>query len=137
MAGLAQAAAGLCPSEHCLDPLADSLRDTLPRMAHSTPIDGRASAGVVLGHLRGDVPLAQERDEGCGVAVLVDAQGDAMAPLSLICVQTMAMARLMWQCASPYENSASIYAYTEVSRNSPHERFAPLGTLSKRNSRMG
>ena len=66
MACLAHGAAGLGPSEHLLDPLADFLREAVAGMARRAPVDGRAPVGVVLRDMRGDFVLAQGRDEGGG-----------------------------------------------------------------------
>ena len=79
MAGLSHGAAGLRPSEHLLDPLADFLGEAVAGMACRAPVDGGAPVGVVLGYVRGDLHLAQRRDEGGGVVVLVRAQCNPVA----------------------------------------------------------
>jgi hypothetical protein len=45
------------------------------------PFDGRTPIGVVLGHVRSDVHLAQRCDEGGCFIILINAQCISMAPL--------------------------------------------------------
>lgn len=80
VSGFSHGAAGFCPSEHFLDPLADFLGEAVAGMSCRTPVNSRTAFGVVLGHVRGDVHLTQCLDERGDVIVLVRAQRDPRRP---------------------------------------------------------
>lgn len=79
VAGLAQIADGLDPTEHLLDALADAQTQRIARMARGATIDGRAALALrVLGHMGRDLQPAQIADELLGIVALVGTQRDAL-----------------------------------------------------------
>src|SRR6516162_10815271 len=73
MAGLAQSADGLHPSEWFFDSLAADCAETIAGMSGRAPIDGRAAIGVVLRDMGSAAALAATGDELGSVIVLVAA----------------------------------------------------------------
>ena len=59
IAGASEPANGLHPAEDLFDPLPDPLTDRVARVASGPPVDRTPPIGVVLGHVRGDLPLPQ------------------------------------------------------------------------------
>ena len=61
----------LAPAKYLFNALAQPLADVITAMSGSACIDGRASVGVILCHMRGRPELAKFRNKAFGVVKLV------------------------------------------------------------------
>src|SRR5262249_14489088 len=79
--GLAQSTDALDPAERFLDAFADALAGGVARMPRRAPIDRRAAASGVLGHMRAHVHAAQFLDKGGGIVTAVGPESERASPV--------------------------------------------------------